>query len=120
MIPYENAAAAREEGLEYSPNRISHLLSNGYNSDPEATTGVGVRITSDGSRDTIDLFDNTNAPGGVNGPWYPVLYNASPTGGNSTLRQYKARYYATLERLPGKPITPGYFHASMQVVIKVL
>lgn len=120
VINAENAAAAREEGLEYRPDMFSHLLADGYKKNADVATGVGIRITSDGGRDNVDLFTNINAPGNMNGPWYPVLFNAANAGRDNTLTNYKARFYATLERLPGKQATAGYFRASMQVVIKVL
>lgn len=116
VVNSENAAAAREEGLEPYPGIISHLLSDGYKNNPEAPTGVGVSISDASLSEPIDLLDNINAEDG----WYPVLFNASAAGGNSAARRYKARYYATLERLPGKQVTSGYFHATLQVVIKVM
>ncbi|MFH8135511.1 fimbrial protein [Pantoea osteomyelitidis] len=116
VVNSENAAAAREEGLESDPGIISHLLSDGYKKDPEAPTGVGVSISDGKQSARIDLLDDINAIEG----WNPVLFNASVTGGVNGTRRYKARYYATLERLPGKQVTSGYFHATLQVVIKVM
>lgn len=120
VINAASHATAINEGLGDQNGSTRWLLSEGYGTDPGAPTGVGVKISTAPHGPPLPLFSNINAAGGPGTFWIPVLTNATPTGESNRMSYYSARYYATLEQLPGKQATSGLYHATLQVIIKVL
>lgn len=120
VIGSASLSTAIKEGVGNPGDSSNWLLSEGYGVDPAAPTGVGVKISTAPQGPALSLFSNFNATGGAGSFWLPVLTNATRAGNSQRLTHYHARYYATLAQLPGKQATAGRYHATLQVVIKVL
>lgn len=116
LVPPANAAAAQAEGL--GATGVSHLLSDGYGTDPSVATGVGVQL-SDKNNTALNLLSTLASGSGNAAGWYPVLDAADMVNSNDGLTYYNKTLTATFTKLPGKTVTPGVFRAKAQVIIMV-
>ncbi|GAB7129386.1 fimbrial protein [Silvimonas sp. JCM 19000] len=91
------------------------LLSDGYGSDPDIATGVGIRL-EDALGHPLTLLSSA-AVGGAG--WYPALEQGAPVYADSGIRRYRRSFTATLQALPGQTPRPGRVRTRAFVLVKV-
>lgn len=111
-------AKASELGLLSGTQGVTHLVSNGYGTDPTIATGVGIALSNNGAPMNfvgLDISGTGNAGG-----WYPVQKGASITGSSASgYTNYTQTLTAILKVLPGLRATPGKVNATAYVLVKV-
>jgi len=111
---------AQSMGLVTSGGAVTHLLSNGYGSDPSVATGVGISLRNAKDGTAMNFLGWSNTGTGASGGWYPVLDGASSNGSNTqNFTNYSQTITATLSALPGLTAKPGKVNATAYVLVKV-
>jgi hypothetical protein len=120
LVNPANAAAAVSVGFGTTGSGISYLLSDGYGTDPNVASGVGIQISRT-SGEVLNLLSTLSGSvlGGNNAGWYPVLDDATAGSVVNGVTTYTKNLNATLRALPGKTITAGKVSATAQVIIQV-
>ncbi|WP_082428165.1 fimbrial protein [Pseudomonas endophytica] len=111
---------AQSMGLVTSGGAVTHLLSNGYGSDPSVATGVGISLRNATDGSAMNFLGWSNTGTGASSGWYPVLEGANNTGSNTQgYTSYSQTITATLGALPGLTANPGKVNATAYVLVKV-
>ncbi|MFZ1872027.1 MAG: fimbrial protein [Chania sp.] len=120
LVQPANAAAAVSAGFGTAGSGVSYLLSDGYGTDPNVATGVGIQISRTNGT-VLNLLSTLSGSvlGGNNAGWYPVLTDATAGGVVNGVTTYTKNLNATLKALPGKTATAGKVSATAQVIIQV-
>ncbi|WP_051916869.1 MULTISPECIES: fimbrial protein [unclassified Serratia (in: enterobacteria)] len=120
LVNPANAAAAVSAGFGTAGSGVSYLLSDGYGTDPNVATGVGIQISRPNGT-ILNLLSTLNGSvlGGNTAGWYPVLDDATAGGAVGGVSTYTKTLNATLKALPGKTVTAGKVIATAQVIIQV-
>ena len=129
-IPISNqkAALAQSLGVAGSSTAVSYLLSDGYGTDTNVATNVGVQIkwATNGAPVNLALYDPANKTGGNLDGWYGVTQNADigqiNAGGVDAngYRFYTQNFIAEFKKLPGKTVlNGGKYKATAQFIIRV-
>lgn len=120
LVNPANAAAAISAGFGTAGSGVSYLLSDGYGTDPNVATGVGIQISRTNGT-ALNLLSTLSGSvlGGNNAGWYPVLDDATAGTVVNGVTTYTKTLNATLKALPGKPVTAGKVFATAQVIIQV-
>ncbi|WP_226893986.1 fimbrial protein [Proteus sp. FME41] len=115
-----NVNKAIELGLT-APNGagITHLVTDGYGTNPNMTKGVGVRIYRPSGVPLNFLSTLANEGQGDGYGWYPIYDDARSVSFNNGVAELTKTLYASLEALPREKITAGKFNATVQVIIQV-
>lgn len=117
-----NAQAAIAAGLTTSGTGVTYLLSDGYGTDPSVATGVGVALTRPNGAALNFLTNQYVTTGGAAAGWDPVLNDATVVGpAVGGITSYTRTINATFKAFaPGaKPVTPGRYNATAQIIIQV-
>ncbi|MBV8272182.1 MAG: fimbrial protein [Cupriavidus sp.] len=117
----ENALTARNLRLTTPGQGVTYLLSNGYGTDPDVATGVGVALSRpNGASLNFLTNENITGAGAVDG-WYPVLVDAVRGTTSNGITSYTRTINATFRAIaPGsRAITAGRYRATAQVFIRV-
>ncbi|MBW7984745.1 fimbrial protein [Enterobacillus tribolii] len=119
LVNTENAISAFAEGFGTPNGGVNYLLSDGYDTDPNIATGVGIRISDKNSK-ALTLLTALGGYGtGETAGWYPVLDATEQGSTLNGITFYTKNLTATLMKLPGKTVTTGKIKATAQVVIQV-
>lgn len=111
-------AKAVELGLLTGSQGVTHLVSNGYGTDPSIATGVGIALNNNGKQ--MNFLGTGIAGGGNANGWYPVKDGASTNGSAASgYTTYTQTLTAVLKTLPGRKATPGKVNATAYVLVKV-
>ncbi|GIU32445.1 fimbrial protein [Shewanella sp. MBTL60-007] len=115
----ETVAAAPSVGINVmGGSGVTHLLDNGYISNPGSAKGVGIRITDLDSTTDINLATNELIMGGGNlDGWYSAVGGAPSVSGTTTI--WTRNFSATLEALPGETAEAGTVQATARVFIRI-
>jgi len=102
---------------------VRYLVDEDYGS-PHVAQGVGVRLRNGGKGQDRLFAGQPGQDAAVlhkhNSGWYPALDGATKLGSAASgYTTYTIPFTATLERLPGKTVTSGRFHARATVLIRV-
>jgi type 1 fimbria pilin len=122
LAPPANAQSAINAGLTTQGSGVTHLLSDGYGTDPSVATGVGVALSRPGGSPLNFLTNEYVTLGGAQDGWDPVYNDATANGAeNSGITSYTRTINATFKAFaPGvTPVTPGRYDATAQVIIRV-
>ena len=107
---------------------MSYLLSDGYGTDTNVATNVGVQIkwATNGAPINLALYDPANKTGGNLDGWYGVTQNADigqiSQGGVDAngYRFYTQNFITEFKKLPGKTVlNGGKYKATAQFIIRV-
>lgn len=119
---------AQRLGLVNPQGGVSHLLSEGYGTNPAIATGVGIKLSNTSTGQSMPFVGwngctaaspCTTATANQAG-WFPVLSGASSA--NSPIdgyTNYTTQMTATLTRLPNQQAQAGLVDAKAYVLIKV-
>ena len=111
-------AKAAELGLLTGSQGVTHLVSNGYGTDPSIATGVGIALSNNGKQ--MNFLGTGVAGGGNASGWYPVKDGANANGSAASgYTTYTQTLTAILKTLPGRKATPGKVNATAYVLVKV-
>lgn len=111
-------AKAAELGLLTGSQGVTHLVSNGYGTDPSIATGVGIALSNNGK--PMNFLGSEMAGSGNAGGWYPVQESANANGSSASgYTNYTKTLTATLKALPGRKAVPGTVNATAYVLVKV-
>ncbi len=111
-------AKASELGLLTGSQGVTHLVSNGYGTDPSIATGVGIALSNNGK--SMNFVGQDISGSGNAGGWYPVKEGASPNGSSASgYTNYTQTLTAILKVLPGRKAIPGKVNATAYVLVKV-
>lgn len=115
----ETVAAAPSVGINVGGGSgVTHLLDNGYVSNPGSAKGVGIRITDLDTTTDINLATSELVMGGGNPDgWYPAAGGIPSVSGSTTV--WSRSFLATLEALPGETATGGTVQATARVFIRI-
>lgn len=114
------AIQAESMGLVTSSGAITHLLSNGYATDPSVATGVGISLRNASNGTNMNFLGWSNTTSGTDIGWYPVLAGANNKGNSEQgYTNYSQTITATLSKLPGLTAKPGKVNATAYVLVKV-
>lgn len=115
-------AQADTLGLKNASGGISHLLDNNYGTTGVAS-GVGIRIYKAGESTPLTLLStNTTTGTGNAAGWYgftDLLPDSAAMTGASGGIQYSGLFTASLEKLPGLPVTAGSVNAQAQIFVSL-
>lgn len=115
-------AQADTLGLKNASGGISHLLDNNYGTTGVAS-GVGIRIYKAGESTPLTLLStNTTTGTGNAAGWYgftDLLPDSAAMTGASGGIQYSGLFTASLEKLPGLPVTAGTVNAQAQIFVSL-
>jgi len=107
-------------GLVTSGGAVTHLLSNGYGTDPSIATGVGISLRNAANGSAMNFLGWSGTSSGASSGWYPVLAGAHNTGSTTqNYTNYSQTITATLSTLPGMTAKPGKVNATAYVLVKV-
>ncbi|HDX5344142.1 TPA: fimbrial usher protein StbD [Citrobacter sedlakii] len=111
------ASAANQLGLKTASGAYTWLLDNHYGASGVAS-GVGIRLYSEKmSGSALNLLPNLTAMATGNaGGWYGYADLTTQTSSGST-QFYTGNFTASLEAIPGEPLTIGSVYAQLQVVV---
>lgn len=113
-------AQAQSMGLVTSGGAVTHLLSNGYGTDPSIATGVGISLRNAANGSAMNFLGWSGTSSGASSGWYPVLAGAHNTGSTTqNYTNYSQTITATLSTLPGMTAKPGKVNATAYVLVKV-
>ncbi|WP_231566242.1 MULTISPECIES: fimbrial protein [unclassified Serratia (in: enterobacteria)] len=120
LVNPANAAAAVSAGFGTAGSGVGYLLSDGYGTDPNVASGVGIQISRTNGT-VLNLLSTLSGTvlGGNSAGWYPVLDDAISGGAVNGVTTYTKTLNATLKALPGKTVTAGKVSATAQVIIQV-
>ena len=111
-------AKASELGLMTGSQGVTHLVSNGYGTDPSIATGVGIALSNNGK--PMNFVGQDISGSGNAGGWYPIKEGASANGSSASgFTNYTQTLTAILKTLPGRRATPGKVNATAYVLVKV-
>ena len=111
-------AKAAELGLLTGSQGVTHLVSNGYGTDPSIATGVGIALSNNGK--PMNFVGQDISGSGNAGGWYPIKEGASANGSSASgFTNYTQTLTAILKTLPGRRATPGKVNATAYVLVKV-
>lgn len=111
-------AKAAELGLLTGSQGVTHLVSNGYGTDPSVATGVGIALNDNGK--SMNFLGSEMAGSGNAGGWYPVQESATANGSSASgYTNYTKTITAVLKALPGQKAMPGSVNATAYVLVKV-
>lgn len=126
QVPYASYEFAQRIGLVNASGGVRYLLSDGYATDPNIATGVGITIANSTTGTQMNFLGWNHCgttgmcPQGNNAGWYPVRDGASNAGSTAAgYTHYTTQLTATLTRLPGHIVTPGLVDAKAYVWVKV-
>ncbi|MBO2605423.1 fimbrial protein [Shewanella algae] len=124
MITNNADMSAIKEGLINSGDGVTHLLSDGYQTDNSMAHNVGIRLW-DINGNNIPFVRahgyQASTKVGREAGWIPILENAIPAGSSQTSHtNYTQHFTASLEKLPNSnPVKPGDVKAQARIIIKV-
>jgi len=116
-----NALAAHGLRLTAGGRGVTYLLSDGYGTDPDMATGVGVALSRPNGMPLNFLTNENLTLGGAPDGWYPVLDDAVRGTTSGGITSYTRTINATFRAIaPGsRAVTAGRFRATAQVFIRV-
>ena len=105
-------------GLLTGSQGVTHLVSNGYGTDPSIATGVGITLSNHGI--PINFIGQGVSGTGHLGGWYPFKAGASLNGSSASgYANFTVTLTAILKALPGQTAIPGKVNATAYVLLKV-
>ncbi|HGM5492589.1 TPA: fimbrial protein [Serratia fonticola] len=125
QVPYASYELAQRINLVNASGGVRYLLSDGYATDPNVATGVGISLANSSTGTQMNFLGwnhcGTSAcPQGTSAGWYPVRDGAINAGSSAPGHTYyTTQLTATLSRLPGQIVTPGRVDAKAYVWVKV-
>ncbi|WP_236722684.1 fimbrial protein [Pantoea latae] len=125
QVPYESYVLAKNRGLVNASDGVSYLLSEGYGTDANVATGVGISLSNAATGTSMNFLGwsactRSGCPTGNDAGWYSVLNGASSAGSAAEgYTTYHTVLTATLSRLPGETVTSGKVNAKAYVWVRV-
>lgn len=125
QVPYDSYVTAQTLGLVNSSGGVSYLLSDGYGTDTNIATGVGISLanTTTGSSMNFLGWNNCTTSGcttGNDAGWYSVLDGSVSAGSVATgFGMYTVPLTATLSKIAGQTVTAGKVDAKAYVWVRV-